>query len=98
MIAHPDAFAGHPLLYKQAIMDACLTENEAEKFSNGKDLYGYHISDLVIYDKPKDLGTFFYRCNKPVGTDCSKCVDQRKQSCKPIKRPPQSWCYVESMA
>ncbi len=27
-------------------------------YSNGKQLYGWHISDLVIYDEPKDLGEF----------------------------------------
>ena len=98
VIAHPNVFAGHPLLYKQAIMDACLTENEAEKFSNGKDLYGWHISDLVIYDKPEELETFFSACDKPEETDCSKCVDERQQSCRALKRPPQSWCYVEVIA
>ncbi len=28
------------------------------EYSNGKQLYGWHISDLVIYDEPKDLGEF----------------------------------------
>ena len=80
---------------KLITQETCLSESDFRSY-RGK--YGYHITNLVIYDKPRDLETFFYRCNKPVGTDCSKCVDQRKQSCKPIKRPPQSWCYVESGA
>lgn len=57
--------------------------------------YGWHISDLVIYDNPKDLNEFFYACDKPQGTDCSVCFDRREYKCKAITRPPQSWMYVE---
>ena len=57
--------------------------------------YGWHISDLVIYDKPKELGEFFKACDKPPLIDCSKCVDQKQNVCKPLSRPPQSWSYVE---
>ena len=59
--------------------------------------YGWHITDLVIYDKPKELGEFFYACKKPKGTDCSVCLDRRENRCKAITRPPQSWCYVEEV-
>lgn len=53
-------------------------------------LYGWHISDLVIYDKPKELSEF-HQCHTCEYASC--CND----TCwKPLKRPPQSWCYVES--
>ena len=65
-------------------------------YADEKTVYGWHILDLVIYDKPKELGEFFKACDKPKGTDCSVCVDHRKNRCKAITRPPQSWCYVES--
>lgn len=42
--------------------------------------YGWHISNLVIYEKPKELSEF------------SKYGFERFV---PVKRPPQSWCYVE---
>ena len=96
VVAHPSIFAGHDLFYKQAIEDACLTQDEVEKYSGGKDVYGWHISDLVIYDKPRELSEFFKACDKPKGTDCSVCIDHRENKCKSIARPPQSWCYVES--
>lgn len=35
-----------------------LTYGELEKYSNGGNLYGWHISDLVIYDEPKELSEF----------------------------------------
>ena len=58
VVAHPSIFAGHPLFYQQALEDACLTQDEAEKYSGGKDVIGWHISDLVIYDKPRVLSAF----------------------------------------
>ena len=37
----------------------CLTDKEIMDYlGNGKTGYGFHISDLVIYDKPKDLSDF----------------------------------------
>lgn len=60
--------------------------------------YGWHISDLVIYDEPKGLHHFF----KPCG-DCDKkgtirCTEESTYCrAKVITRPPQSWCYVEEV-
>jgi predicted transcriptional regulator len=48
--------------------------------------YGWHISDLVIYDKPRELSEFYKE------EYCYPCVKPIK---RPIIRPPQSWCYVE---
>lgn len=58
--------------------------------------FGWHISDLVIYDKLKELGEFWtFKCaNKKGG--CGGCAE--KPNCiKHITRPPQSWCYVEEL-
>lgn len=44
--------------------------------------YGWHISDLVIYDEPKSLGNF-HHCGVNYHFN------------PPITRPPQSWCYTE---
>lgn len=61
----------------------------------GKDKtgYGWHISDLVIYDKPKELSEFWnVKCSNKNG--CSNCYI--KPNCiTHITRPPQSWCYVD---
>ena len=64
--------------------------------------YGWHISDLVIYDKPRELSDFKRVCDG----NCQSCQYAIWQTsgwayepyivdCKPITRPPQSWCYVE---
>lgn len=36
-----------------------LTQQDLMSYGKGKMLYGWHISDLKIYDKPKDLNEFF---------------------------------------
>lgn len=42
----------------------CLTQKELWQYGKGKTLYGWHISDLKIYDKPKELSEFV-KCNMP---------------------------------
>lgn len=76
---------------------SCIGYKELLQYANGNVLYSWHISDLVIYDEPKELSEFFYACKQPSGTDCSVCVDHRENSCKTITRPPQGWCYVEEV-
>lgn len=39
--------------------------SEIEKYGKGKTLYGWHISDLKIYDKPKKLSDFLKPCPDP---------------------------------
>ena len=84
----------------------CLTQKEIDEYQGDKAiLYGWHISDLVIYDEPKELGEYgeFYVWKK-----CNSCRDTGYKStaccfdiyCKVpavITRPPQSWCYVEEL-
>ena len=71
---------------------ACIHPEDFQNYANGKWLYGWHISDLVIYDKPKELSGFRKPiiCHRGIQKDnCNGCWD-----CE-IKRPPQSWCYTE---
>jgi predicted transcriptional regulator len=58
--------------------NSCVRPIALEKYAgdNAK-LFAWHISELVIYDKPKELGEFMTAEHKSV------------------KRPPQSWYYVE---
>ena len=63
-----DRTFGHDPLFNGA---ACMSEIDASIYSCQSSIYGWHISDLVVYDKPKELSDFN------------------------LKRPPQSWCYVD---
>lgn len=81
---------------------SCLTWKELQKYGKGKPLYGWHISDLKIYDKPKELTEFYTRCNITENKCklCDNCFDRedsygRHYAVKKLIRPPQSWCYVE---
>lgn len=71
----------NPLFCAAAAMDGF----DTEKYAKGKMLYGWHISDLRIYDEPRELGEF----RKPEFPTGLRLEDDE------IKRPPQSWCYVE---
>lgn len=57
--------------------------------------YGWHISDLKIYDNPKNKVEFCHPCDRDPQCDCRYCV--RYGGNKPILRAPQSWCYVEQL-
>ena len=79
---------------------SCLTYEElADYIGNGRTGYGWHISNLKIYDTPKELSEFKGLCK--VESDCCACpyYNYSKMDCdgRTIKRPPQSWCYVEAM-
>lgn len=69
----------------------CLTVPEWLKYTKGHkgNVWGWHISDLVIYDKPKELSEFR---SYNVGTYLENGYPMPTHE---IKRPPQSWCYVE---
>lgn len=81
--------------------NSCLEYDElADYIGWGKHGYGWHISDLVIYDKPKELSEFYKTCEREYCQDtcpqfkynnCDRLHDGRH----PITRPFQSWGYVE---
>lgn len=51
----------------------CLTADELDDYGKGKMLYGLHISDLKIYDKPKTLDDFRKPCISPEMPYCPLC-------------------------
>ena len=87
---------------------SCLTIEELREYIGQgiNEFYGWHISDLVIYDEPRELSEF-------VAIEKTKCPAYLNGTCltrrqndvtrcenldcpyKKITRPPQSWCYVE---
>ena len=76
----------------------CLTQKQLIQYGNYKRLYFLHISDLVIYDKPRELCEFCKPC--VFKYDCGSCKHWSTKAYEclyddEIKRPPQSWCYVE---
>ena len=92
--------AGGLSVYKQAAEEKCglrvaMTDDELHGYLGHCQGYGWHISDLRIYDAPRELSEFErpYECNEcdaKWATECNACHEEGE-----IKRPPQSWCYVE---
>jgi predicted transcriptional regulator len=74
---------------------SCLTLKDMHEYLQSKVGYGWHISNLKIYDTPKELSKFprpFENCIDKVCDEfgCASCENGGH-----IKRPPQGWCYVE---
>ena len=87
-------------LFKQS----CLNWNELRNYigQDIKQFYGWHISNLIIYDEPKELVDFKVSCGLFKKRICGlrTLCGEEKGVCdgtKKITRPPQSWCYVEEV-
>ena len=80
----------------------CLDYEEIREYGKEKPLYFWHISQLKIYNKPKDLREFRKPCPY---TDGSYCIERKCEYygdwtgvCRCwVERPPQSWCYVKEL-
>ncbi len=96
-------------LSDEILSDTCLSPTEIRNYANGADkVYGWHISDLKVYDEPKELSNFRIFCKSYYdGYKCDDCkylvnydcceYDEKDCCCdglKPLERPPLSWCYV----
>lgn len=99
--------AGGLSVYKQAAEEKCglrvaMTDDELHGYLGHCQGYGWHISDLVIYDEPKELIEFHTwkkckSCSKS-GYESTACIyDENCMIPVAITKAPQSWCYVEAM-
>ena len=108
-----------PFSIRNGVSGCCLTYDEVKEYAGWnnitaphdrlRDLYGWHISDLKIYDKPRSLHEFcrfdFQSMNGTNICGNTKCENYMPsyswmqppecaiEGCY-LKRPPQSWCYV----
>ena len=84
------------------ILETAIDREDINIYAKGKTFYGWHISDLKIYDKPKELSEFYTKkkcnsCNKS-GYESTACMYD--EDCKvpmSITRAPQSWQYIEDL-
>ena len=84
---------------KSISRESCVPLRDLWEYASPKslfDLYGWHISDLKIYDKPKALSVYGtkHKCN--LSRKCTEHGFLCAGYCK-LTRPPQSWCYVEEL-
>ena len=73
----------------------CLSQAEIIAYIGDKGrCYGWHISDLKIYDRPKELSEFSHY-KKVDWWDYGHHTNKPQWELRYLERPPQSWCYVE---
>ena len=80
---------------------SCLYYDDMVSYFGNKDGFGWHISDLKIYDRPRELSEFSRPCSYS-----GLCFSCKRTSFKKdgnllcntkITRPPQSWMYIEDL-
>lgn len=100
------AFYQYNKVSDEILKKSCLTQEQILNYTNGKDLYAWHIEDSEIYDKPKELSEFKKRnkchyANYEDGCCFECCTFYDLGDCdgkySKIERPPQSWMFVESL-
>ena len=74
---------------------SCLSLRDMHEYLKSKVGYGWHISDLKIYDTPKELSKFSRPFENCIDKLCDEFGCALCENVGHIKRPPQSWCYVD---
>ena len=84
----PDAITREVTGNNLEVLDgSCLSDDKIYVYAGSWEYghaYGWHISGLRIYDKMRQLEEFQRPCD-------------RNDAVRYVKRPPQSWMYVEEM-
>lgn len=69
------------------------------QYGKGKPLYGWHISDLKIYDKPKELGEFYrpvkYNADGPICGTEKEMQDIIEWDCETVFNKESTECTLK---
>ena len=82
--------------HKRELDGSCITLQQVHSYLGSACGYGWHISELKIYDKPKELSEFM-QCHKCEYYSGCKEHEYGCDGIYKVKRPPMSWCYVEEL-
>lgn len=87
--------------HKRELDGSCLTLQQAHSYLGSACGYGWHISELKIYEKPKNLFEFMKPCDPdpdsvPLCLQCKR-LGENYGCGGTILRPPQSFMYVEEL-
>lgn len=92
-----DEYANGEIALSHNTDETCLTNCELADYIEGSKAYFWHISQLKIYDEPKELFDFVNYGKYQVCKE-RNCFSDNCWICPNnaiVVRPPQSWCYVE---
>ena len=82
-----------------AARPTCLEPAELHQYLGAAVGYGWHISNLKIYDHPREMSSFRGACKNDWWCESCAMYSERSGTCRnaglQITRPPQSWRYVE---
>lgn len=85
-----------------AARPTCLEPAELHQYLGAATGFGWHISNLKIYDTPRELDDFRRACKNDWWCESCAMYSEYSGTCGngslQIRRPPQSWCYVEEDA
>lgn len=93
--------------YPAILGDDCLSFEQMKAYLGNKKGYDWHITEPKLFDRPRELSEFaiYGRCAE----ECDEydiCMKydsaESRVECPyfkktPLKRAPQSWCYVEEV-
>lgn len=96
----------HKKLDKGFLFRCRLSLNDLEKYANGGEVYGWHISDLKLYEEPKDIGEFYrggmlsyndWLYGIYNGNGGARSSYESYKNAFKMSKAPQSWCYVKGV-
>lgn len=87
------------------LKEMCLSKEQLDEYGGLKTLYSWHITEPKLFDKPRDITEFalYGKCAEDCDEYdfCARDSEDGRMSCKYfkrtfLKRPPQSYCFVET--
>lgn len=85
------------LITNGELEQSCMDYEDLEKYGCGKTLYGWHVSDFVLYDQALSLSDLRYPCkHAETKSGCGRCAHYNGTTCLihesvALTKAPQSW-------
>lgn len=78
--------------------ESCLTFDQIAEYGKGSNLWGWHISEMKMFEEPKEIKEFHKPCgiNRPILCYICRHYSTDFHRCTNYINTPQSWCYVEA--
>lgn len=89
---------GYDTVDDDLLKEMCLERGYLEKYGAGVTLYGWHITEPKLFDKPKELSEFGTVCNRYENDECDDCPYlQVYVNSYPCDDCVDTWCGVDNI-